>query len=50
MDTKAVFTALVDFSKVCISVPEVCFNLNSEDPVEMQHTAAFHKGLYCFPK
>ena len=24
--------------------------VNSEDPNEMQHTAAFHKGLHCLSK
>ena len=23
--------------------------LNSEDPDEMQHNAAFHQGLHCLP-
>ena len=31
----------------CISVPEDYFNLNSVDPDEMQHYAAFHLGLHC---
>ena len=45
----------VEFSKLCVSVTEGCFNLflklaNSADPDEMQHYAAFHLGLRCLPK
>ena len=40
-----------EFSKLlCFSVPKGCFNLNSEDPDEMQHYAAFHLGLHCLSK
>ena len=39
--------AQVEFSKLCISVPEGCFYLaNSAGPDEMQHNAAFHLGLH----
>ena len=39
--------AQVEFSKLCISVPEGCLYLaNSADTDEIQHKAAFHLGLH----
>ena len=38
------------FKKYCIFLSEDLFDLNSEDPDEMQHYAAFHLGLHCLQK
>ena len=37
-------------NKKCISFYENPFSVNSVDPDEMPHKAAFHLGLHCFPK
>ena len=33
-----------------LSLKIVLTSANSEDPDEMQHSAAFHLGLHCLPK
>ena len=34
----------------CLSLKIVFILADSADPDEMQHDAAFHLGLHCFPK
>ena len=42
---------MVIIKKKCILLPEDLFYLyKSEDPDEMQHSAAFHHGLHCLQK
>ena len=41
---------VIIFKKDCILLSEDLFYLNSVDPDEMQHNAAFHLGLHCMQK